>query len=240
MNPRRTALLLTAILVVMISLLWWLPETPSEDPTDDPPSLALLSPSESQPGSVPLPVRRNTLDRARAAANARPPDTAEGEPIDNSQLGDPAYRARLWRSRNTLVYLRSPIRNSPEIQQLAALCRTYGYGPWAVAAAYWIAYENRAKEEMLRDWPDVRPEYRQVTAEIQDMLWQGRSQEYAQRLNVIAWDPRFIEEVRKVKPREFIGHHASEFMDDKVLIDAMTWEEAEQAGEGPGPHRRKP
>lgn len=70
------------------------------------------------------------------------------------------------------------------------------------------------------------------------MLWQGRSQEYAQRLNVIAWDPRFIEEVRKVKPREFIGHHASEFMDDKVLIDAMTWEEVEQAGEGPGPHRR--
>jgi hypothetical protein len=109
-----------------------------------------------------------------------------------------------------------------------------------VAAAYWIAHENRAKEEMLRDWPDVRPEYRQVTEEIQEMLCEGRSQEYAQRLNVIAWDPRFLEEVRKVKPGEFIGHHASEFMDDQVLIDAMTWEDVAQAGDGPGPHRREP
>lgn len=240
MNPRRTAILLTAILVVMISLLCWLPETSSDDPTADPPSLALPSPSEPQPGSAPLLVRRSTLDRARAAANEPQPNTPEGEPIDNNRLGDPAYRARLWRSRNTLVYLKSPIRNSPELQQLAALCRAYGYGPWAVAAAYWIAHENLVKEEMLRDWPDVRPEYRQVTEEIQEMLCQGRSQEYAQRLNVIAWDPRFIEEIRKVKPREFIGHHAAEFMDDKVLIDAMTWEEVAQAGDGLGPRRREP
>ncbi|MCZ7635500.1 MAG: hypothetical protein M5U12_05275 [Verrucomicrobia bacterium] len=240
MNPRRTALLLTAILVMMIGLLWWLPESSSDDPTADPPSAPLLSPSEPQPGSAHLLVRRSPLDRARAAANDPQPNTPEGEPIDNNRLGDPAYRARLWRSRNTLVYLKSPIRNSPEIQQLAALCRTYGYGPWAVAAAYWLAHDNLVKEEMLRDWPEVPPDYRPVTEEIQEMLWQGRSQEYAQRLNVIAWDPLFIEEVRKVKPREFIGHHASEFMDDKVLIDAMTWEEVEQSSEGPGPQRRQP
>lgn len=239
MRARKLAAVLGAAALAVILLLLWLRRStpPGPGPAGGGAEIPLAELGRVMPAP---PLKSSSLARVTPVPDRFSDTSMNGEPINRSRFGEPNYMARVWRSRNTLVYLRSPIRNSPEIQQLAALCRTYGYGPWAVAAAYWIAYENRAKEEMLRDWPDVGPEYRQVTAEIQDMLWQGRSQEYAQRLNVIAWDPRFIEEVRKVKPREFIGHHASEFMDDQVLIDAMTWEEAAQAGEGPGPHRRKP
>jgi hypothetical protein len=131
----------------------------------------------------------------------------------------------VWRSRNTAVYLHSPQREAHEIRWLAAICRAFGYGPWAVAPAYWIAQESRVNETKAARRADWEAEDRQAMEHVEEMLLQSRIADSAQRLNVGAWDPAFIAAIRSVRPRGFIGHHAIQFLADPVLLDGVTWDD---------------
>lgn len=225
MNSKQRVLLASALLLLLLLLGLWPGRLAGVTGTVTPD--AAQSPEEPNYSAENQSPAEPRLNRARDRQHLQRPVPSTVEKLDPDRLGEPGYRARVWRSRYTMVYLKSPIRHSPEMQRLAELCQAYGYGPWAVAPAYWIAYENRRKEEMMQAWPDVGRENRKATEDIQEMLLEGRIVDHAQRLNVVAWDSRFIEEVRKLKPREFIGHQAFEFMGDDLLRDQLTWDEVD-------------
>lgn len=147
------------------------------------------------------------------------------ETIETARLGDPAYQTRVWRSRNTAVYLYSPQREAHEVRWLAAICRAYGYGPWAVAPAYWIAKESRVNEEEVARQADWEAEDRQAMEQVEEMLLQTRIADSARRLNVGAWDPGFLAAIRQVRPRGSIGPHAIQFLGDPLLLDGVTWDD---------------
>lgn len=228
MKTRHLVWLLTVLLVALIALLWFERAAHTGSPQ---PEHAAQSSRQSVETAPPTPAQMPPAGSARwpnLEHRATPPPPDDGpETLNPERLVDPLYRARVWRSRHATVYLKSPIRHSPELQQLAALCRAYGYGPWAVSPAYWIAVEHDRHERMMRDWPDVGEENRRLTMEIWGSLLEGTIAELAQRLNVVAWDPRFIDEVKKVRPSSYIGYQASEFLGDNVLRDQLTWDELE-------------
>lgn len=147
------------------------------------------------------------------------------ETIETARLGDPAYQTRVWRSRNTAVYLYSPQREAHEVRWLAAICRAYGYGPWAVAPAYWIAKESRVNEEEVARQADWEAEDRQAMEQVEEMLLQTRIADSARRLNVGTWDPAFLTAIRQVRPRGSLGHHAIQFLADPILLDGVTWDD---------------
>lgn len=193
--------------------------------------IAWQRPTAPPPPSPPD-TRRDagTATTAVAQPALAPPGNARAaapgsETIETARLGDPEYQARVWRSRNTAVYLYSPQREAREIQWLAAICRAYGYGPWAVAPAYWIALESRVNEEKVARQADWEAEDRQAMDHVEEMLLQARIADSARRLNVGAWDPAFLAAIRQVRPRGSMMHHAIQFLADPVLRDAVTWDD---------------
>lgn len=205
-------MLLGALLVLVAAIGWRRPSAagpPTRPGTDSDADTA----TATEGVSVPAPRRH--------------PGTAGvgSETIDTARLGDPEYQARVWRSRYTAVFLHSPQGEAREIQWLAALCRAYGYGPWAVAPAYWIAQESRVNEERVARQAEWETEDRQAMDHVEELLLQARIADSARRLNVGAWDPAFLAAIRQVRPRGSMMPHAIQFLADPVLLDGVTWDD---------------
>lgn len=212
MRRLRPLVLLGALLMLVAAIGWRRPSTAGPPPIPNPGSDAGTAAAPAGP-SAPTPPR-NPATAGRGS-----------ETIETARLGDPEYQARVWRSRSTAVYLHSPQREAHEIRWLAAICRAYGYGPWAVAPAYWIAQESRVNEEKLARQADWEAEDRQAMERVEEMLLQAHIAESARRLNVGTWDAAFLAAIRQVRPRGFIGQHAVQFLADPVMLDGVTWDD---------------
>lgn len=178
---------------------------------------------DSPPGREARPARavlsRDTLGDG-------PKELGAGQTVDSaSSSANPEDRMRRERHHWVKLYLTSPARGTEAFAQIEALCREYGYGPWAVGPAYHYAWDMAAMDRLMsgsasetNDGPAV------FKALISEQLVIRKFRVYGD-----AGVPAdFLAAVGKVRPAVFFGHSwEGGHQRGEALLDALSWEEVE-------------
>jgi hypothetical protein len=164
-------------------------------------------------------VARSTLHPAThtAGSNAAPETIGD---LEASPLGDRNQRVR--RHLKVRHYLLSPVRNTPECQAVARLCREAGYEPWMIIPAYNLAYEY---DKLLRRKETVPhpPKHRQQILEAEEAMWLGKAMD-TERSMEVQFTPAFLAGLQSVRATLFQGQPLSSVEASEVLYDRLDWD----------------
>ena len=145
----------------------------------------------------------------RAAQPRREPPLVEPEKLTEEILEKDVVRS--GRHHAVKRYLNSPARFTPECEEIARICRRFDLGPWAIPAAYNLAWE--ATYFPLP--PELPPEF-------------TRGLDMAQAKLGVTFDPTFLETVMAIRPTVFFGQ-GFQFQPKlgEPMLDTMSWEEVQ-------------
>lgn len=146
----------------------------------------------------------------------------------------PQEGVRQWRHREVLHWLQSPARLTSACREIEDLCREYGYGPWAVAAAYDIAYESSKVERFIQRNADLDPQVMALHVITQRDSVAERAVSHGRRLG-IEWNPGFLDRLEQVRVDTFFGHYSPPQAMPLGWPSEFTWEELNGRLPAPSP-----
>jgi hypothetical protein len=189
---------------------------------------------EDRPRPDAAPGRGARLARAgssRDAIGEAPEELAAGQTVDpDPSSANPEYRLRRARHKWVKLYLTTPARGTEAFAQIEALCREYGYGPWAVGPAYTFAWEMAAFDRMQAAFAsgDNGERSRELLAVVEADQSERLVSSLFDAYGVADLPADFLTAARRVQPVVFFGHDWEAWHQrGEELLDALSWEEAQ-------------
>lgn len=172
------------------------------------------------------PAMRSSSGRDTAPERKASPAAAkmtQPEMVDQTKMmQDPAYWIRIARHSSVKRYLSSPAKDTPECVAIAALCRKYGLGPWAVGLAYDFAWEHTHAVEAVEHADNLPQQAKERLMEVRksflDMEVEAAAKRYQWEI-----DPQFLDEVYAIRtaPDAFFGQNV--MAGKEPMLDTIDW-----------------
>lgn len=227
----KAALLVVLALVVLVV---WRPRLRKGFDTGSPSPRAVQTEDRPRSDLAPSPGRGASPTRAGPLRDTTGEGTEElgaGQAVDSDRSSaNPEYRLRRARHKWVKLYLTTPARGTEAFAQIEALCREYGYGPWAVGPAYTFAWEMAAFDRFQA--VVASGENADQARELMAMAEAGQSNQivsgFFRAYGVEELPPGFLIAARRVQPVVFFGHDwETTPQREEEMLDALSWEEAE-------------